>query len=278
MKKKIISLVLAMLMVFTSVNVPVFALTTERETKIFVDTSDFQDAVYQEGETLKIPVKISGNPGFASYVITAHWNEADFDACAPLYEVGSVIPGGATFMSGKNAVAVGYVDTYDNGTLFYICLKAKRSVHDSEISVGFDPDQVICNSKPDALEVELVPATISLHKFDGMNTDSEYLASEATCTNRATYFYSCACGKKGTETFESGNLLEHTYNQKNTDAMYLASEATCTAKATYYYSCECGEKGTETFEYGGLGKHNFVDGYCTVCDEIDDSMKFYFAV
>lgn len=48
------------------------------------------------------------------------------------------------------------------------------------------------------------------HVFDQQNTDAKYLASAASCTAKATYFYSCECGEKGTETFESGETLPHT--------------------------------------------------------------------
>ena len=37
--------------------------------------------------------------------------------------------------------------------------------------------------------------------------------NEATCEKAATYYYSCVCGAKGTETFESGEKLEHTLEE-----------------------------------------------------------------
>ena len=122
------------------------------------------------------------------------------------------------------------------------------------------------------------------HVFDQKVATAEYLASEATCTQKATYYYSCECGAKGTETFEYGELAPHVFDQKVATAEYLASEATCTQKATYYYSCVCGEKGTETFEYGELAEHIAVEipaveatctqsgmtagSKCSVCGEI----------
>ena len=91
--------------------------------------------------------------------------------------------------------------------------------------------------------------------------------------NKATYYYSCVCGAKGTETFESGEVAAHVFDREIADPQYLVSEATCTAKAVYYKSCVCGETGTETFEYGDLAEHTLVtnhdaDGHwqeCTVC-------------
>ncbi len=93
-------------------------------------------------------------------------------------------------------------------------------------------------------------------KYNQKNTDSKYLASAATCTSPAKYYYSCSCGEKGTETFESGTAKGHTFVQMKADSKYLVSEATCTSKAKYHYSCSCGEEGTETFEYGEVDKNN----------------------
>ena len=56
----------------------------------------------------------------------------------------------------------------------------------------------------------------------------------------------------------------HVYDQTSTDAAHLKTPATCTSPAVYYKSCTCGENGTETFEYGGLGAHNWTPATCTV--------------
>ena len=59
------------------------------------------------------------------------------------------------------------------------------------------------------------------HVFDKEVATDAYKASDATCTAKATYYKSCACGEKGTETFEYGELAEHNWNP-----------ATCTAPKT----------------------------------------------
>ena len=84
-----------------------------------------------------------------------------------------------------------------------------------------------------------------------------YKATDATCTAKATYYYSCSCGEMSEETFEYGETLPHTYDQAVVSDKYKATDATCTAKATYYYSCSCGEKGTETFENGEMLAHTY---------------------
>lgn len=123
-----------------------------------------------------------------------------------------------------------------------------------------------CNDKKD----------IANHSFDQQNTASKYLKSEATCKSPAVYYYSCACGAKGTQTFTYGDKAAHDFSKKNTSAKYLKTEATCTEPAVYYYSCAvCGEIGTKTFT-GKANGHDFSawketgDNHtrvCTVCGE-----------
>ena len=50
------------------------------------------------------------------------------------------------------------------------------------------------------------------HTYNNKNTSSKYLKSEATCVDRAVYYYSCSCGEKCEQTFTSGSPLGHNYN------------------------------------------------------------------
>ena len=124
------------------------------------------------------------------------------------------------------------------------------------------------------------------HNYNQQVATDAYKATDATCTAKATYYYSCSCGAKGTTTFEYGELaahtpgaeatctypqtctvcdaelapqLAHTYDKQLATDAYKATDATCTAKATYYYSCSCGAKGTTTFEYGEMLAHSLGD-------------------
>lgn len=53
------------------------------------------------------------------------------------------------------------------------------------------------------------------HSFTQEIAEDKYLASEATCTEKARYYYSCKCGEKGTETFGYGSPLGHELNDGN---------------------------------------------------------------
>lgn len=103
------------------------------------------------------------------------------------------------------------------------------------------------------------------HSFVQKNTDDIHLASRATCTQRAKYYYSCSCGVNGSSTFEYGSFV-HVYNLQVADEEYMAAPKTCTQPARYYYSCKCGAKGSETFKYGDFG-HSYTDGTCDYCGQ-----------
>ena len=59
------------------------------------------------------------------------------------------------------------------------------------------------------------------HVFDKEVATDDYKATDATCTAKATYYKSCACGEKGTATFEYGELGAHNW-----------TPATCTVPKT----------------------------------------------
>lgn len=79
------------------------------------------------------------------------------------------------------------------------------------------------------------------HIYDQETATDTYKKSDATCTLKATYYKSCACGEKGTETFAYGELAPHSYTDAAIKAEALKSAGTCKDEAVYYYSCSvCG--------------------------------------
>ena len=85
--------------------------------------------------------------------------------------------------------------------------------------------------------------------FSQKVAEDKYLKSAATCTMRATYYYSCTCGKKGEKAFGYGVAGSHDFKYEIPTKKYLVSEATMESPALYARSCECGYGGKETFEY-----------------------------
>ena len=115
--------------------------------------------------------------------------------------------------------------------------------------VGMAMGLVSCASP--VLETSSTPEEGHAHVYDRQVPTGEYLATPAGCLLPATYFYSCECGEKGTETFEYGDALGHEFTAQRATDEYLCSEADSEHPATYYYSCSrCGKAGTETFEHG----------------------------
>lgn len=73
----------------------------------------------------------------------------------------------------------------------------------------------------------------STHTFTEQKLEQQYLASEANCTEKATYYYSCICGEKGTQTFEYGNALGHSFTNYISDG-----NASCTQDGTKTATCD----------------------------------------
>lgn len=101
---------------------------------------------------------------------------------------------------------------------------------------------------------------VSEHVFNKQVVNATYLASAATCTELATYYYSCVCGAKGNQTFTSGSLAEHNYEFKAESSKHFEECKVCGDKRnetnthTYTevvteeggvqkisYSCACGD-------------------------------------
>lgn len=59
--------------------------------------------------------------------------------------------------------------------------------------------------------IESASSSSHEHVYDQISIDTQYVASEATCTDQAVYYKSCVCGAVGVETFSYGELKEHIY-------------------------------------------------------------------
>ena len=72
------------------------------------------------------------------------------------------------------------------------------------------------------------------HSFTAEVVSDKYLASRATCTEKAKYYYSCECGEKGTTTFTCGEVAaaEHPY-----DGSWSMDETQHFHKSTCIYNC-----------------------------------------
>lgn len=71
------------------------------------------------------------------------------------------------------------------------------------------------------------------------NIAEKYLASEATCIEKAKYYYSCSCGEKGLETFEYGEPLNHSFTN-------YVSDGNATYEKDGTKTAHCDHKGCTT--------------------------------
>ena len=98
-------------------------------------------------------------------------------------------------------------------------------------------------------ENELPPHT---HVYDQQVVNDTFKASDATCENKAVYYYSCSCGEKGTETFEYGDVSHNFTNYVSNN------DATCTANCTETAKCDnCDATDTREIENSKLA-HSFT--------------------
>ena len=81
--------------------------------------------------------------------------------------------------------------------------------------------------------------TLVGHNYNKKVAESAYFAANATCEVGKLYYYSCECGQKGSETFESGDPLGH-----------IGGSATCTTLANCSRCLQ---------PYGEYAEHEYTD-------------------
>ena len=92
------------------------------------------------------------------------------------------------------------------------------------------------------------------HIYDQKVTTENFIATDATCTEKAKYYYSCSCGAKESLTFEYGDPLDHSFTN------YVSNnDAKCLKDGTETAVCDrtgCNEKDTRT-QVGSALDHNY---------------------
>ncbi len=101
------------------------------------------------------------------------------------------------------------------------------------------------------------------HVFDEQVPTTDYFKSEADCVNAKTYYMSCLCGEKGSETFTVGEANGHKWSE---DYIWAEDYSSCTLNLT----CEAGC--TETLNDNEIDVEVVLNQSCT-----DDEMTIYTA-
>ena len=114
------------------------------------------------------------------------------------------------------------------------------------------------------------------HAYTEKNTTDEYLKTAADCNNPATYWYSCACGEIGAETYFVGEALGHHYENgvcsscsdvcMHTQTEWKTEvETSCFTDGAKKLVCVDCEEVIDNGVIEATG-HTFEDGTCTVCN------------
>lgn len=108
-------------------------------------------------------------------------------------------------------------------------------------------------------------------------TSDTYKVSNATCTEKAKYYFSCTCGKKGTETFEYGTELGHdfinyVYNNDATCVQDGTKTAVCIREDCTHQDTVVAE-GTRLIEISAYVDGEFF-GTLYTCENKDYKINF----
>jgi len=94
------------------------------------------------------------------------------------------------------------------------------------------------------------------HSYTKMVVEEQFLASEATCSQKAKYYKSCKCGEMGSDIFEYGETKPHDYETLNR------------SQTEHWYECKCGDKyGVEQHTSSGAATE-FKEEICTKCNYV----------
>ena len=195
--------------------------------------------------TVKFDVVIEQNPGLTYLYFAFDYDESQMTLTG--FETTSVFTG--TWLPESDVLAMkgancnlGTTDVTATGVIATVTFTVSENMKEgNQLTFGLlcDPYSEwgdTMNSKDEPVPVDLNGASRTLliaHTYDQEVATDSYLATPATCTKQATYYKSCACGAKGTETFASGDLLPHAW-----DGGVTTTQPTCTEPGVMTYTCQ----------------------------------------
>ena len=169
----------------------------------------------------------------------------------------------------------GYTSTLDTEIMKFQCKVDADASGNKTVNFIIDEDEVFEAPSGDydniAFTTSVATVTITTphaHVYDQTNTDAAHLKTPATCTEAAVYYKSCTCGENGTETFTSGSAPGHDYTQKFEDAAHLKTAASnCTEHNIYWFDCSRCDSNAKNdleatdkyFTSATTGSHSFTE-------------------
>lgn len=197
---KKLSIILALAVLISSMTLTAFA----AKASLTVSNSS-----PNKGETITVTVSLSGCSDVNTLGISVDYDKSKLELTSDSKWLISGFLTSIDLDGGKGVYAAEENSVDVNTSVISYAFKVKDTDYDScDISV-----EVI--AKDDSKTIATLNEKISLtaphtHVFDQTVTSDSYLASDATCEAKATYYYSCTCGEAGSETFETGELADHT--------------------------------------------------------------------
>ncbi len=98
---------------------------------------------------------------------------------------------------------------------------------DTTFEQEFKADSLVSNAITQDTSVYAKFTLNHVHAFTEEVVEAKFLKDAATCTTKAVYYKSCACGESGTETFETGSALGHDFGAPTYS--FNADYSECTA-------------------------------------------------
>ena len=177
----------------------------------------------------------------------------------------------ATYADGKLVITVtmreleGCID--ENGNAIFVLLTAQKDVKPYVASME--------NEEFDAPSVQVIFSEDHAHAYIEQVAEEKYLAS-ANCEEKAKYYYSCSCGEASTETFEYGEVIEHSFGEWETK-----TPADCLNAEVEYRVCACSAE--ETREGDAALGHDMQTEFdetnhwtkCSRCDEATEAVAHF---
>ncbi len=215
MKRKILSIILAFILIL-SMNSVNFTALAEEQVPMFV----LDKVSVGKGDTVAVKVLIENNPGVWGLDLRILYNKTALQLESvengDFFAAGDWIKGVLT-----NPI---YILSYANtefedimtqsaalATLNFKVLDT-ASHGDYEITASYDVGDII-NMNFDDINFEISNGNISVHDYSNKVIGDDTLKAKGNCTQNAQYYYSCECGDISTAlSFEAENTASHSFD------------------------------------------------------------------
>ena len=199
--------------------------------------SSISNGQADKGETVALDIKLSSAKTVKSGAISFEYDKDKFELVSGEWKVTNTIVSTFDMKTEKGAFAF-MSPTSISGTIFKITFKVKSDTTYGKYTIS---GKLEFENEKSEKSSETITGTLTVgcsHNLTVKDTKDENLASKATCTQPAKYYYKCSkCGEKGTKTYENGSALGHT-----------GGSASCSKKAV---CTRCNK------EYGNLLDHEY---------------------